>query len=168
MTTSPAVDQRRFRDTVGRFATGVTVITVNDGRIARGMTANAFSSLSLDPTLLLVCVDKGATAHPVLERAGAFAVNILAADQIEVSRTFSRKGVEDMADVPHRSAVTGAPIIEGVVAWMDCRIQERLEGGDHSIFIGRVVELDIARPEADPLLFYAGGYREMGGPVTAT
>ena len=166
MTTAPEVDQRRYRDTVGRFATGVTVITVNDGRVARGMTANAFSSLSLDPTLLLVCVDKNASAHPLLERAGAFAVNILAADQVDVSRAFSRKGVEDMAGVAHRLGQTGAPLIENVVAWFDCRVHERLEGGDHSIFIGRVVDLDIPRPEVDPLLFFAGGYRQIGGPVT--
>src|SRR5437868_7393723 len=107
MTAEPTLDPRMYRDTIGRFATGVTVVTWDDGEHARGMTANAVSSLSLDPMLLLVCVDKKTSAHAQLERARAFAVNILAEDQIEVSNTFARHNVEDMADVPYGIRASG-------------------------------------------------------------
>jgi len=162
MTSSPAIDPRLYRNTIGCFVTGVTVITWDDGEMARGMTANAVSSLSLDPMLLLVCVDKKATAHPQMAKAGAFAVNILAEDQIEVSKTFARHGVDGMSGVPWSRRATGAPIIDGSLAWLDCEVQERLEGGDHTIYIGRVVALDIARPDASPLLFFGGSYRCCG------
>lgn len=162
MTSSSAIDPRQYRDTIGRFATGVTVITWDDGDTARGMTANAVSSLSLDPMIVLVCVDKKATAHPQMARVNAFAVNILAEDQIEVSKTFSQRSVQGMYDVPYTKKATGAPIIDGSLAWLDCEVQERIEGGDHTIYLGRVVALEIARPDASPLLFYAGAYRCCG------
>ena len=162
MTTEPTLDPRQFRDTIGRFATGVTVITWDDGQRARGMTANAISSLSLDPMLLLVCVDKKTTAHAQLERAHAFAVNVLADDQIAVSKTFAQHGIEDMAGVPYEQRVTGAPVLDGALAWIDCEVTERLAGGDHTMYIGRVVGVEILRPEAQPLLFYGGRYRRLG------
>jgi flavin reductase (DIM6/NTAB) family NADH-FMN oxidoreductase RutF len=160
--TASVIDQRLYRDVIGRFATGVTVLTFQNADVTRGMTANAVSSLSLDPTLLLVCVDKRGMVHAQLEHAQAFALNILAEDQIEVSQTFARRGLQDMADVPYRTGVTGAPIIDGVLAWFECEVYERLSGGDHTIYIGRVVELSLDRPEARPLLFYGGAYRAIG------
>ena len=165
MTTSPAVDGRKYRDTIGRFATGVTVVTMDDGASPRGMTANAIASVSLEPTLLLVCVERSVRAHAQLEAAGAFAVNILAADQVEVSRRFARSGVQGMEGVAWRTATTGAPIIEGVLAWLDCRLEQRLDGGDHSIFLGRVVDLDTPRPEAAPLLFWHSRYYALGPDI---
>jgi flavin reductase (DIM6/NTAB) family NADH-FMN oxidoreductase RutF len=162
MTAEPALDPRRFRDAIGRFATGVTVVTWDDGEHIRGKTANAVSSLSLDPMLLLVCVDQKGTAHEQLKAARAFAVNILAQDQLEVSTAFARRGVEDMGEVPYSTRQTGAPIIDGALAWVECEIAERLEGGDHTIYIGRVLDLEIARPDASPLLFYGGRYRALG------
>lgn len=160
--TAPAVDQRLYRDVVGRFATGVTVVTFQSAEVTRGMTANAVSSLSLDPTLLIVCIDKKTMVHGQLQRADAFAVNILADDQVEVSKTFARRGLTGMADVSYRTGVTGAPIIDNVLAWFECEVYDRLDGGDHTIYLGRVIELSLERPDAGPLLFYAGGYRTIG------
>ncbi|HRC61887.1 MAG: flavin reductase family protein [Dehalococcoidia bacterium] len=160
--TSTAIDQRLYRDVIGRFATGVTVITFRTDHVTRGMTANAVASLSLDPTLLIACIDKRTSAHAALAQADGFAVNILAEDQLEISRLFARPGLEGMGDVEYRTAVTGAPILDGVLAWFDCAVHERFDGGDHTIFVGRVLELSLERPEADPLLFYAGGYRTLG------
>lgn len=163
--TAPVIDQRLYRDVIGRFATGVTVVTFQNEHMTRGMTANAVSSLSLDPTLLLVCIDKKAMVHAQLELSSAFAVNILAEDQIEVSRTFAQRGLQDMAGVSYRTGDTGAPIIEGVLAWFECEVYDRLSGGDHTIYIGRVVALSLDRPEDEPLLFYAGAYRSIGSTI---
>ncbi len=160
--TAPVIDQRLYRDVVGRFATGVTVVTFQTEDVTRGMTANAVTSLSLDPTLLLVCVDKRGTVHSQLRDAEAFAVNILAEDQVDISKTFSRRGVEGMAGVPYRLGATGSPIIDGVLAWFECAVHERLDGGDHTIYVGRVVDLALPRPEAEPLLFFGGAYHSIG------
>lgn len=160
--TAPAIDQRQYRDVIGRFATGVTVVTFQSDEATRGMTANAVSSLSLDPTLLIVCVEKKASVHAQLEQADAFAVNILAEEQIDIAKAFARHGVEGMQGVPYTIGVTGAPIIDGVLAWFECDIHERLNGGDHTIFVGRVVELSLERPDADPLLFFGGAYHAIG------
>jgi flavin reductase (DIM6/NTAB) family NADH-FMN oxidoreductase RutF len=165
MTAQPALDPRAFRDTMGRFATGVTVMTWDDGVHARGMTANAVTSVSLDPMLVLVCVDRKTSAHAQMEHASAFVLNILAADQVDISMTFARHGVEDMADVPYTQKQTGAPVIDGVIAWLECAVAERLAGGDHTIYVGQVIAMAIERPEAEPLLFYAGHYRAIGDEV---
>lgn len=164
MTEPPsAVDGRAFRDVCGRFATGVTVVTTTGGDGPRGLTANAVSSLSLDPTLFLVCVDLRATSYPVLERAGRFAINILAADQEHVSNFFAGTTPpgNPMGDVPHRMSELGSPLIDGAIAWLDCRTHSILDGGDHRIFVGEVAACEIARPDAEPLLFYRGKYRAI-------
>jgi flavin reductase (DIM6/NTAB) family NADH-FMN oxidoreductase RutF len=162
MTAASSPDPREYRNVIGRFATGVTVVTWDDGEHRRGMTANAVTSLSLDPLLVLVCVDRKVSAHPQLESAHAFAVNILAADQIPVSMAFAQHGLEDMADIPYHLGGTGSPLIDGALAWLDCAITDRLPGGDHTIMVGRVVDLALARPEAEPLLFYGGHYVSLG------
>lgn len=158
-----AIDPRRFRDAIGRFATGVTVVTAAAGGQVRGMTANAVSSLSLEPMLLLVCVQRTASAHAMIEQAGVFAVNILAADQRPLAELFARAGEFDapMGGVPFHSGSTGAPLLAGALASIECTLHERLAGGDHSIFIGRVVDLVVARPTEQPLLFFSGAYREI-------
>ncbi len=162
MTAQPTLDPRAFRDTLGRFATGVTVLTWDDGEHVRGMTANAVSSVSLEPMLVLVCIDRKTSAHAQLEHTAAFALNILAADQVEVSKAFAQHGVEDMAGVAYHRNQTGAPVISGALASIECEVAERLAGGDHTIYLGQVVAMEIMRPEAQPLLFYAGRYRALG------
>jgi flavin reductase (DIM6/NTAB) family NADH-FMN oxidoreductase RutF len=165
MTSSSPVDARLYRDAIGRFATGVTVVTVDDGVAPRGMTANAVSSVSLDPVLLLVCVAKSARSHQSLESARAFAVNVLTVEQRELSDYFARSSdtaADPMGSWPYRRASTGAPVLEGALAWFDCRVTDWLPGGDHSIVIGEVVDMAVERPDAEPLLFHAGAYRRLG------
>ena len=150
---------------MGRFTTGVTLITTRLGDELHGMTANAVTSLSLDPMLVLVCVDKTADTHDILSKAGVFAVNILNKAQAEISNRFAKKefdGAHGLDDLPHGFALTGAPIIEGALAYLDCRTITEHHGGDHTIFIGDVVE---ARElsEGEPLVFYRGKYGEFRG-----
>ncbi len=149
-----------FRAALGSFATGVTVITTTGESHSYGMTANAFSSVSLDPPLVLVCAKSGAEGSEQIERNGIFAVNILAADQEPLSRYFSSKdrprGRDAFRGVPHRGVVTGSPVLDGVVAYLDCRLHESRTAGDHEIFIGEVLALDST--DREPLLFHGGGY----------
>ena len=162
-----SIDSREFRNTMGLFATGVTVVTVHVGHERRAMTANSFTSVSLHPPLLLICVDHSASMHPVLEVAEAFAVNILAADQRAVSEVFARSGQREtvMNGVSFHDGSLGSPIIDGVLAWAECRVEERFAGGDHTIVVGRVESIAIERPGGDPLLYFAGGYRGIGAPI---
>lgn len=160
----PTIEPRTFRDTMGRFATGVTVVTVAHGDRLRGMTANSFTSLSLDPPLLLVCVDHRASMHELFEEADAFAVNVLAADQQELSAFFATRGekTEPMGGQPFHTGPLGSPILEDVMAWMDCRIESRYQGGDHTIVVGRIEEMKVERPDSGPLLFFSGRYHALG------
>jgi len=162
-----AIDPRGFRDVMGRFATGVTVVTLASEGQLRGMTVNAFSSVSLDPALLLVCIDEHASIYPMFESATAFAVNILASDQAAVSQLFASKGEKDevMAGHPYHLGPLGSPILDGVLAWAECRIEHRYAGGDHLIVVGRAESIEIAQPEVDPLLFFAGQYRALGETI---
>lgn len=154
------VDPSEFRTVIGHFATGVTVITAAADGALHGMTANAFTSLSLDPVMVLVCIDKTTHAHKILTAGGAFAVNILGEHQEDVSRVFARKGEPEQGTLrgqPFRLGRTGAPILNDCLAYMDCEIAEVLDGGDHSIFLGRVVDEAVVS-EVKPLLFFRGGY----------
>ncbi|MHB8618052.1 MAG: flavin reductase family protein [Chloroflexota bacterium] len=155
------VDPMVFRRTLGCFATGVTVVTAVDaGGVPRGLTANAFSSLSLDPTLILVCVDHQADTFPVLSATDAFAVNILTEDQRELSRAFAGKGDDKFRQVPHRPGLAGVPLIEGALAILECLTMERHVAGDHTIFIGDVRRAEY-RSRGNPLLFFRGNYARL-------
>ncbi len=146
---------------MGRFATGVTIITTRVEDDLHGMTANAVTSLSLDPMLVLVCVDKTADTHDILLKAGFFAVNILARGQEELAmRLATKKGdswSHGLDEVSHRVAETGAPIIDGSIAYLDCRTLTEHHGGDHTIFIGEVLDAK-ELTDAPPLLFYEGKF----------
>ncbi len=126
------------------------------------MTANAFSSVSLVPPLILVCAKAGAEGSQQIDRNGVFAVNILAADQEPLSRYFAAKdrprGRDAFRDVAHRTVVTGSPVLDGVVAYLDCALHESRTAGDHEIFIGEVLALGVD-PDVAPLLFHSGQYR---------
>ncbi len=158
-----AAAKEEFRRVMGRFATGVTVITTSLGEEKHGMTANAVTSVSLEPMLVLVCVEKNADTHDILKRAGIFAVNILSGDQAELSEKFAKKEFENahgLDDVPHHVAATGAPIIDGCLAYLDCRTLTEHHGGDHTIFIGEVLDAgELA--EGEPLVFYRGRYGKV-------
>lgn len=151
-----------FRSALGSFATGVTVITTAAEGHGYGMTANAFTSVSLDPPLVLVCVKVGAEGSEHIERNGCFAVNILAAEQEPLSRHFSSKerpkGRDAFRDVPHRTVASGSPILEGVVGFLDCALHDTYRAGDHELFIGEVLALH-SDPDVKPLLFHGGAYR---------
>ena len=155
-----------FRAALGSFATGITVVTTRGEDHAYGMTANAFSSVSLDPPLILMCAKSGAEGSQQIDRNGVFAVNILAADQEALSRHFASKdrprGRDAFRDVAHHTVVTGSPVIDGVVAYLDCRLHESRTAGDHEIFIGEVLALEST--DREPLLFHGGAYRLLQAP----
>ncbi len=160
-------NSRDFRFAVGAFATGVTVVTTRGEQHAYGMTANAFSSVSLDPPLVLVCVISPSEGATHISANGVFAVNILSAEQEPLSRYFASRdrprGRDAFRDVPHRIGPSGAPIIEGVAAFLDCRVHSSHEAGDHLVFIGEVLELEV-RDAGPPLVFHGGQYREIHWP----
>ena len=156
-------DIAMFRRVVGRFASGVVVVTMRTDEGLHGLTANAFCSVSLDPLLVLVCVDKLARGHERLEQAGSFAISILSDRQEFLAERFAGRAplVNARFDgIPHRRAVTGAPILEGSVGWLDCRRWATYDGGDHSIFVGRVVAAADG-PAAAPLVFHESRYKQV-------
>jgi flavin reductase len=142
----------------------VTVITTRGEAQDYGMTATAFSSVSLDPPLVLVCVVSGTQGAEVIPANGVFAVNILSARQEPISSFFASRdrprGSDAFAEIPHLEVATGAPVIDGVAAFVDCRLVGMHEEGDHLIFIGEVVALG-TDPEIEPLIFHGGSYRVL-------
>ena len=152
---------KEFRNALGSFATGVTVITTRGAEHDYGMTANAFTSVSMDPPLVLVCVISKSEGREILEENGVFAVNVLSADQEPLSNFFASRdrprGRDAFAKVAYRIEASGAPVLDGAAAFLDCRLHETHEAGDHIIFIGEVLALGVDA-EAKPLLFHGGGY----------
>ena len=149
--------EHHFRDVLGRFCTGVTVVTsISDGTPV-GMTCQSFTSVSLDPPLVLFCPAKGSRAWPLMHRAGYFCVNLLAHEQLELSNAFAAKGSDKFSGVSWRPSATGAPLLEGVLGWVDCTIYAVHEAGDHYVVIGRVMDLGVEEAP-HPLLFYKGAY----------
>jgi flavin reductase (DIM6/NTAB) family NADH-FMN oxidoreductase RutF len=153
-------DAGELRRVMGCFATGVTVITTRDqaGR-PYGLTANAVTSLSLEPPLLLICVDRKAETFPHFFDSKIFVLNILAEDQEEISRRFAKTGGDKFADVPYRIGHLDTPVLDGTLGHVECRIIETIEGGDHVIHIGEVQHAE-AR-DGRPLLFFRGKYRAL-------
>ena len=150
---------REFRDVIGSFATGVTVVTASGPSGHAGLTTNAVTSLSLDPVLLLVCFDNASRTLPVVRECGRFAVNVLRAGQRELAEVFASKRVaeEKFAAATH-TVTNGVPVLEGALAWLACELQELLPRGDHTIGIGSVTEMR-HDPDGEPLLFFRGEYR---------
>jgi flavin reductase (DIM6/NTAB) family NADH-FMN oxidoreductase RutF len=164
-TTTAAVTAAELRLAMGHFATGVTVITsvAADGRPV-GTTANAVSSLSLDPPLLLVCFDRSSQTLEAVGAHGAFAVNVLAAPQQELSANFARRGLAAAWDgVRHRPGLTRSPRLHDVLATLECTVEHRFPGGDHEIVIGRVLAAETGDTESPPLLFWRGRYASLEG-----
>lgn len=150
------MDDRLFRDGMGKFATGVTVIVTETTEGIHGMTANAFMSLSLDPKLVLISVKNNARILPKIEEAGSFSVNILAANQEDVSKVFAGQLKDRTVEFDRLS---DQPVIPGALAQIVCEVGNAHIEGDHTLFIGKVK--DIALNEEDPLLFYSGKYQKL-------
>jgi flavin reductase (DIM6/NTAB) family NADH-FMN oxidoreductase RutF len=154
------IDADLFRKLMGNFATGVTVVTTAVDDRLHGFTANAVTSVSLDPLLLLVCVDKRAHAHGELQQARSFGVNVLASSQAGISDIFAKSGAPvegSLRGVEFRVGKTGSPLIEGCLAWLECAVHDLVEGGDHTIVVGRVVAGTLGGADP-PLIFFRGRY----------
>jgi flavin reductase (DIM6/NTAB) family NADH-FMN oxidoreductase RutF len=169
------VDAAEFRKVLGRFATGVTIVTTCQGNRRAGITVNAFASVSLEPPLVLVCIERRNYAHDLITQSRIFAVNVLTAEQADVSRCFASRSNEKIArfcGVTTHDEVTGAPVFDQCAGFVDCQLEAVYPGGDHSIFVGRVMALGGA--DVPPLLYYSGKYGQLYenelelGPSTAS
>lgn len=151
-------DPASFRTVLGHFATGVTIVTAMEDGAPVGVAANSFTSVALDPPLVLFCAMKASSTWPRIREVAKFCVNILAEDQEDVSRVFATPGVDRFARTGYRlSGATGSPILHDVLAYVDCETEQEVDAGDHVIVIGRVLELGVLR-HGNPLVFYRGGY----------
>jgi flavin reductase (DIM6/NTAB) family NADH-FMN oxidoreductase RutF len=157
MSAQPSFDSARFRQVLGHFTTGVTVITAagEDGPV--GLAVGSFSSVSLDPPLVGFFADNGSTSWPKIERTGAFCVNILGEHQEDVCRRFASKEPDKFAGLGWSPAASGSPQLDGVIAWIDCDIDKVVEAGDHVFVMGAVRDLEVGH-DGPPLVFFRGGY----------
>lgn len=156
------IERNELRRVMGHFATGVTIITtISKDGAPFGLTANAFTSVSLDPPLLLISVDKKAESYPYFEESKVFTVNILGQEQEGLSRRFAVSGGDKFQGVAYRAGANGAPILEGALAFLECRLYAVYAGGDHTLFLGEIDEAETR--EIKPLIFYRGGYRTLEG-----
>ena len=159
------LDPRQLRNAFGAFATGVTVVSSVDAAGVRvGLTANSFTSVSLDPPLLLVCPARGASALPVLRLAGRFAVDVLTLDPQDVAEAFTQRGIDRFGACGAWSDWHGLPVLEGAMANFACDLHAELDGGDHAILVGRIRALR-TQPGTEPLLYLQGRFRQVHVPA---
>lgn len=154
-----SIDQARFRQVMGHFTTGVTVVTMAVGEHIDGITVNSFCSLSLSPPLVLICIGKENDSHGFLQQAEMYAVNILSVDQEEVSRRFAMREGEKFPRGSFVLSTWGLPLINGTLAHLECRVVNQLPGGDHTIFVGEVMEAQVR--EGRPLVYFRSGYQRL-------
>jgi 3-hydroxy-9,10-secoandrosta-1,3,5(10)-triene-9,17-dione monooxygenase reductase component len=152
-----------FRRVLGQFATGVTIITAMDGDEPVGVVANSFTSVSLDPPLVLFCVARTSSTWPRIERARRFAVNILGEHQEELSRLFATRGADRFGAVQWHVGVGGSPVLHEVIAYLDCEFWALYDGGDHIIVVGHALDLGVTH-DVSPLLFFQGRYARIAFP----
>jgi flavin reductase (DIM6/NTAB) family NADH-FMN oxidoreductase RutF len=157
--TPMSIDEARFRQVMGHFATGVTVVTTEHNGELFGMTVSSFASLSLKPALILVCIDKAVPTHAAIGAAGCFVVNVLEKRQEHLSRRFAVTANDKFKGVAWHSGQLGLPVLEGVLAVIECQLRNTLDGGDHTIYVGEVTDAEVH--EGAPLLYYRRGYREL-------
>jgi flavin reductase (DIM6/NTAB) family NADH-FMN oxidoreductase RutF len=160
-----SISQAEFREAMGSFATGVTVITVDYAGEVHGMTANAFTSVSLEPLLVLVCVDHRARTHGHLHAKKRFGVNVLAGNQRAISEYYARAAptrqhAERDAGARFDRTIHGTPVLHGALAYLECRLHSAQDAGDHTIFLAEVE--DVVVREGDPLLYFRRSYRQIG------
>lgn len=152
------IPPRELRTVLGSFATGVTVVTTYTPAGYAGLTVNSFTSVSLEPPLVLLCVRRRSTTGEAIECSGSFAINVLGREQEHLARHFCSGSGDRFAGLDVRRRATGAPILGGVLAYLDCELEQALDAGDHRIVIGRVLAAERIRSDA-PLLFYQGCYQ---------
>ena len=157
------IDPRAFRDVLGYFPTGVTIITAQGEDAPVGMACNSFASVSLDPPLVGIAAAKTSSTWPDIEATGKFCINIMADVHEDTCRQFSQKGIDRFAGTPHKPRA-GGPGLEEAMAWIDCDIYSVTEAGDHLIILGRVLAIEASdHPEGKPLVFYRGKYGSFAG-----
>ena len=156
-----AIDDAQFKLAMSHFASGVTVVTTEHEGTLYGMTVASFASLSLNPPLVLICIEKNVKSHDAIASSGRFGVNILSAGQGEVSGRFASKEIEDrFAGVSHHAGPElGVPLLDGAICAIECRVHAQLPGGDHSIFVGEVMSVQTG--EGEPLVYFRSGYRAL-------
>ena len=154
---SDPFDSAKYRQVLGHFPTGVTVVTAMTDDGPAGMAIGSFSSLSLDPAQVLFCPGRNSSSWERIRSAGKFCVNILGDDQEDISRVFASKADDKFAEIGWKRSANGAPLINGVLAYIDCDIHAVLDGGDHDIVVGNVTDLEV-KHEGGPLVFFRGGY----------
>jgi flavin reductase (DIM6/NTAB) family NADH-FMN oxidoreductase RutF len=154
-----------FRSVMGHFATGVTVVTTAHNGQVRGMTANSFTSISLDPISVLICVNREAITHRILSASGVFCVNVLAEEHEALSRSCARPDTPeaDLEGVPYHRGETGSPILDSALAYLDCRVAGSFEFGTHTIFIGE--PMDCGTATGRPLIYYRSAYTRLAEPA---
>lgn len=158
--TGETIDAARYRQVLGHFPTGVTVITSAADGVPLGLSVGSFFSVSLQPPLVGFCVGGQSKSWPKIRETGRFCANVLAEDQEDVCRVFASSGGDKFTGLGWRHSLSGSPVLTDVLAWVDCTIQSEHEDGDHRLVIGRVVELEVGR-ETGPLVFFRGGYTQL-------
>ncbi len=167
----PDVTPEVFRQVMGHFATGVAIVTTRHGNDAHGTTISAVSSVSLQPPLILICVDRASDIHDLIRASGVFAVNMLHGGQRDLAVALSQKGTPELLaahrleSLPYRIADTGAPLLTEHLAWVECLLETEIEAGDHTIYVGRVAGAGVRQVDDGPLLHYQGRYRALGGSL---
>jgi 3-hydroxy-9,10-secoandrosta-1,3,5(10)-triene-9,17-dione monooxygenase reductase component len=150
-------DTAKYRQVLGHFPTGVTVITAATPAGPVGMAIGSFASLSLDPPQVLFCAGQHSSTWPKVREAGSFCINLLAEDQEDVCRVFASKADDKFAEIGWKRSGNGSPLLEGVLGYIDCVLETVVSSGDHDIVVGAVTDLDVLH-EGGPLLFFRGGY----------
>lgn len=153
------IDDARFKLAMSHFASGITVVTTEHEGARYGMTVASFASLSLHPPLVLICIEKSVKTHDAIAAAQKFGVSILAEDQSEISNRFASRSEDKFAGTDVHIGSTGVPLIGGAICTIECRLHAALPGGDHTIYVGEVVEAEMN--DAEPLVYYRSGYREI-------
>ena len=153
------MDEAAFKNALSHFASGVTIVTTEHDGKPFGMTVASFASLSLRPPLVLVCIEKTVKTHDAIAASGKFGVSILSSSQQDVSSRFASRAEDKFSGLPVRRGTLGLPLIAGALTTVECSVENSLPGGDHTIFIGKVV--DAQTSEGDPLVYFRSGYREI-------
>ncbi len=153
-------NSQKLRQVMGQFATGVTVVTtVDKSGKPFGLTANAFTSLSLEPPLALVCIEKTVHCYSCFDESNVFAASVLSEKQEEISRRFATSGIDKFSAVPWHPGKSGLPLLDGAIAHIECKIVKSYDGGDHTIYVGEVQEIQVE--EGQPLIFFHSQYHRL-------